>query len=110
MARTRFNGAIATVAALVGGVVGLSVALLLRSLIRNTPAQVQSTTFYWWIVLLTAFGALWGLATQTMKQLEQIQGYRPPTLKAPRSPQTGQDRETRQAAPQGEDPPGASRS
>ncbi|MGL6133659.1 MAG: hypothetical protein ACRC1L_05675 [Prochlorococcaceae cyanobacterium] len=76
MARTRFNGAIATVAALVGGGVGLSVALLLRSLIQNTPAQVQPTTFYWWIVLLTAFGALWGLATQTMKQLERIQGYR----------------------------------
>jgi hypothetical protein len=76
MASPRFNGASATLAALVGGGIGLSLALFLRALILNTPAQVKPTTFYWWFVLLSASGALWGLATQTMKQLERIQGYR----------------------------------
>ncbi|MFO8236668.1 MAG: hypothetical protein R6U00_00135 [Prochlorococcaceae cyanobacterium] len=76
MARSRFNGAAATLAALVGGGIGLSLALFLRALILNTPAQVRPSTFFWWFVLLTAAGALWGLATQSMKQLELIQGYR----------------------------------
>ena len=76
MARPRFNGAAATLAGLVGGAIGLAVALFLRALILNTPAQVRPSTFFWWFVLLTVAGALWGLATQTMKQLERIQGYR----------------------------------
>lgn len=77
MARPRFNGAAAALAGLVGGGIGLSLALFLRALILNTPAQVKPTTFYWWFVLLSGAGALWGVATQTMKQLERIQGYRP---------------------------------
>jgi hypothetical protein len=108
MARQRFNGTAATLAALVGGLLGLSVALFLRALILNTPAQVRPTTFYWWFVLLSAAGALWGLATQSMKQLERIQGYRPRPLKAPRSPRPGQQGEARQPDPRGEDPPRAS--
>jgi hypothetical protein len=108
MARQRFNGTAATLAALVGGLVGLSVALFLRALILNTPAQVRPTTFYWWFVLLSSAGALWGLATQSMKQLERIQGYRPPPLKAPRSPRARRDGEPQQPDPGGEDPPRAS--
>jgi hypothetical protein len=74
--RPRFNGAAATLAALVGGGIGVSVALFLRALVENTPAEVRPGTFFWWYVLLGGAGALWGLATQTMKQLERIQGYR----------------------------------
>ncbi len=81
MVRGRFNGAAATLAALVGGGIGLSVALFLRSLVENTPAEVRPSTFYWWFVLFSAAGALWGLATQTMKQLERIQGYRHGSLR-----------------------------
>jgi hypothetical protein len=76
MARPRFNGATATLAAVVGGAIGLALAMFLRALVLNTPAQVKPSTFFWWFVLLTAAGALWGLATQSMKQLERIQGYR----------------------------------
>lgn len=74
--RVRFNGAAAALAGLMGGGIGLAIALMLRALILNTPAQVRPTTFYWWFVLLSAVGALWGVATQTMKQLERLQGYR----------------------------------
>lgn len=105
MARQSFNGTAATVAAVVGGLVGLSVALFLRALILNTPAQVRPTTFYWWFVLLSAAGALWGLATQSMKQLERIQGYRPPPLKAPRSPRARRDDGLRPPDADREDPP-----
>jgi hypothetical protein len=90
MARPRFNGAAATLAALVGGGLGLAVALFLRELILNTPAQVKPHTFYWWFVLFSAAGALWGLATQTMEQLERIQGYRRPPLRGGAS-EGGQD-------------------
>jgi hypothetical protein len=82
--RPRFNGAAATLAALVGGGIGLSLALFLRALVLNTPAEVKPSTFYWWYVLLSGAGALWGVATQTMKQLERIQGYRQPPLRNPR--------------------------
>ncbi|MGB5136231.1 MAG: hypothetical protein WBN89_13760 [Prochlorococcaceae cyanobacterium] len=91
MAHPRFNGATATLAALVGGVIGLSVALFLRALILNTPAQVRPTTFYWWFVLFSAAGALWGLATQTMKQLERIQGYRHGSLRPSDAERPGQE-------------------
>ncbi|MEO1003075.1 MAG: hypothetical protein AAFX65_08200 [Cyanobacteria bacterium J06638_7] len=87
--RSRFSGAAATVAALAGGAVGFCVALFLRSLVLNTPAEAQPGTFYWWFVLLSAAGALWGLATQSMKQLEQLQGYRPSAFKQSRSPESG---------------------
>lgn len=81
MARPRFSGVAVTMAALVGGLIGLSVALFLRALVLNTPAQVRPSTFYWWFVLFSAAGALWGLATQSMKQLQRIQGYRHGSLR-----------------------------
>lgn len=82
--RPRFNGGAATLAALVGGGIGLSLALFLRALVLNTPAEVKPSTFYWWYVLLSGAGALWGVATQSMKQLERIQGYRHSPLRDPR--------------------------
>ncbi|QEY32966.1 hypothetical protein EVJ50_12750 [Synechococcus sp. RSCCF101] len=73
--RARFNGAAVTLSGLIGGAVGLGVAFFLRALIRNTPAVVRTSTYYWWFVLLGGVGALWGVATQSMKQLERSQGY-----------------------------------
>ncbi len=111
MARSRFSGVAATLATLAGGAIGFSVALFLRSLIVNTPAQVKPTTFYWWFVLLTAAGALWGVATHTMKQLEEIQGYRPSPLRNPRRPvvpdgsQAGPPVDASAATPQDESKP-----
>ncbi|MCP9927253.1 hypothetical protein [Cyanobium sp. CH-040] len=99
MARPRFNGAAATLAALVGGGIGLSVALFLRALVLNTPADVRPSTFYWWFVLFSAAGALWGLATQTMKQLERIQGYRHGSLRP-----SAADRRLGQDDPEPRDP------
>jgi hypothetical protein len=91
MALPRFNGAAATLAALVGGGIGLSVALFLRVLVLNTTAQVRPSTFYWWFVLFSAAGALWGLATQTMKQLERIQGYNHGSLRPSDAERPGQE-------------------
>ena len=53
-----------------GASLGLAVSLFLQVLINNTPVSVSSYAFFWFRILLAAFGSLVGMAIETVRQLQ----------------------------------------
>lgn len=55
---------------LIGGVVGLLLGLLLRTLVARTPVQLPSGALFWLVLVLSAMGALAAMAVEAVRQLQ----------------------------------------
>ncbi|MEB3323155.1 MAG: hypothetical protein VKI81_10075 [Synechococcaceae cyanobacterium] len=66
----RFRGRSVVTALLLGSGVGAFLALLFRIAVRNTPVVVNPRTFFWWLILLSASGAVAGMALESVRQLQ----------------------------------------
>jgi hypothetical protein len=58
------------VALLLGGALGVFLALLFGIAARNTPMVVNPQTFFWWLILLGGAGAVAGMALESVRQLQ----------------------------------------
>ncbi|WP_411876148.1 hypothetical protein [Vulcanococcus limneticus] len=56
---------------LLGGGVGLTVALLLRAVIRQSTVELSNASQFWLLVLLVAGCATGGLALEAVRQLQE---------------------------------------
>lgn len=56
-------------AGLIGGMGGLVLAFVLRSLVANTPVRVSAEALFWGTVLAGAFGLVAGMAVEAVRQL-----------------------------------------
>ncbi len=65
-----FRGRSVVTALLLGSGVGASVALMFRIAVSNTPVVVNPQTFFWWVILLSAAGAVAGMALESVRQLQ----------------------------------------
>jgi hypothetical protein len=65
-----FRGRSVVTALLLGSGLGASLALMFRIAVRNTPVQVNPQTFFWWMILLSAAGAVAGMALESVRQLQ----------------------------------------
>ncbi len=72
-------------AGVIGSVVGAAVALMLYSVVTNTPAEVSPRTFALYFVIFCAFGAVAGLTLETVRQL-QARNPDPAYHRYPRTP------------------------
>ncbi|MCP9849850.1 hypothetical protein [Cyanobium sp. Morenito 9A2] len=58
-------------AALIGGALGAAMALMLKTVVSNTPAQVSPRTYLIFFVIFCAFGAVAGLTLEAVRQLQE---------------------------------------
>lgn len=55
----------------IGGVIGLAIALFLSTIVANTPVVVVSENFRWLYLVAGSSGALAGFTIESMRQLQQ---------------------------------------
>lgn len=65
-----FRGRSVVTALLLGSGLGAFLALMFRIAVSNTPVQVNPQTFFWWVILLSAAGAVAGMALESVRQLQ----------------------------------------
>jgi hypothetical protein len=65
-----FRGRSVVTALLLGSGMGAFLALMFRIAVRNTPVVVNPQTFFWWVILLSAAGAVAGMALESVRQLQ----------------------------------------
>jgi len=58
-------------AGLLTGLGGLAISLFLRSIVANTPLRITPHALFWSTVVLTASGALAGMAVEAVRQLQE---------------------------------------
>jgi hypothetical protein len=58
-------------AGLLTGLGGLAISLFLRSIVANTPLRITPQALFWSTVVLTASGALAGMAVEAVRQLQE---------------------------------------
>lgn len=68
---TRLRGRAVVRTGLLGAGVGLTVALLLRTVIRQSTVEVSPSDQFWLLVLLVAGSATAGLALEAVRQLQE---------------------------------------
>lgn len=57
-------------AGLIAGSGGLLLGFFLRTIVERTPIQLPSDALFWLVVVLTAMGALGGMAVEAVRQLQ----------------------------------------
>jgi hypothetical protein len=57
-------------AGLIAGSGGLLLGFFLRTIVERTPTQLPSYALFWLVVVLTAMGALGGMALEAVRQLQ----------------------------------------
>lgn len=65
-----FRGRSVVTALLLGSGIGAFLALMFRIAVSNTPVVVNPQTFFWWVILLSAAGAVAGMALESVRQLQ----------------------------------------
>ncbi|WP_411871898.1 hypothetical protein [Vulcanococcus limneticus] len=86
---TRLRGRAVVRTGLLGAGVGLTVALLLRAVIRQSTVELSGASQFWLLVLLVGGCATAGLALEAVHQLQEgnpDQAYRHPRGRGPRQP------------------------
>ena len=68
---TRLRGRAVVRTGLLGAGVGLTVALLLRTVIRQSTVELTTASQFWLLVLLVAGCATAGLALEAVRQLQE---------------------------------------
>jgi hypothetical protein len=68
--RQEFCGRQVIWAGLVAGGGGLLLGIFLRTIVERTPTQLPSYALFWLVVMLTAMGALGGMAVEAVRQLQ----------------------------------------
>lgn len=58
-------------AGMLTGVVGLAIALFLRSIVEHTPLRITPQALFWSTVVLGGFGVVAGMAVEAVRQLQE---------------------------------------